>query len=431
MDKLLFKRIIIAVLSILIISYIVYLIASSNISKTVETEEAVNTSIADVIHADCFVVRNEEYIINDTDGVLSYNVNNGDDISVGQTIADVYNNENDAVYRQQIKSINTQIKNLRDLSESYYKDSVSLETVESQINNNLYSVISDVNSGDYTSAKGLSNNLLLSICERQMITGEVKDFSSKISQLKNKKSELEANCSDSIGTVSSDKAGYFVSSPDGYEKSFKYDKVDKILLNDLKKIKKSKIPGNVIGKVITNPDWYIICEISADDAVGLSKLLNNDINISVKMPSLTAESIPASIYSINQSSKKQSAVLVLQCDYMDSYLAMARNEKLEITTVNYEGIKVAKRAIHEATVEKNVKDKKGNKTTEEKKVQGVYVLHGSELQFKEISIVYSSSDYVLCDPSPEEGVLFSDETIELYDQVIVKGDNLYDGKVIR
>ncbi len=431
MDKLLFKRIIIAVLSVLIISYIVYLIVSSNVTKTVETEEAVNTTVSDMIYTDCFVVRNEKYITNDTDGVLSFNVSNGDDISVGQTIADVYNNENDAVYRQQIKTINEQIKNLRDLSESYYKDSVSLETVESQINSGLFDVLSNVNSGRYTDAKTLSNNLLLSICERQMITGEAKDFTSKISQLKSKKSELEDGCSESIGTVSSDKAGYFVSTPDGYEKAVKYDKVDKLLVNDLKKIKKSKIPKNTIGKVITNPEWYIVCEINADDAVGLSKLLNMGTKISVKMPSLTAEKIPASIYSVNQSSKKQSAVLVLQCDYMDSFLAMARKEKLEITTLQYEGIKVAKRAIHEAVVKKTVKDKKGNKTTKEKKVQGVYVLHGSELQFKEISIIYSSSDYVLCNPNPDEGVLFSDESIELYDQVIVKGDNLYDGKVIR
>ena len=426
MDKLLFKRIIIAILSVLIISYIIYLIADSNMSKTVETEEAVSTSVSDVIHTDCFVVRSEEYITNDTDGVLSYDVENGDDVNAGQTIADVFNNENDAVYRQQIKSINEQIKNLRDLSESYYKDSVSLETVESQINNNLFSILSDVNSGKYPDAKKLSGNLLLSICERQMITGEANDFSSKISQLKSKKDDLESRCSESIGTISSDKAGYFVSLTDGYEKALKYNKIDKVLVSDLNKIKKSKIPHNAIGRVITNPDWYIVCEINADDAVGLSKLLNMGKKISVKMPSLTAESIPASIYSINQSSKKQSAVLVLKCNYMDSFLSVARNEKLEITTLQYEGIKIAKRAIHEAEVEKKVKSK-----TVRKKVQGVYVLHGSKLQFKEISIIYSSNDYVLCDPSPEQGVLFSGETIELYDQVIVKGDNLYDGKVIR
>lgn len=431
MDKLLFKRILIAVLLILIISYLAYLIADSNFAKTVDTEEAVNSTVNNVIYTDCFVVRDEKYIKNQSDGVLSYSVNNGDDVSVGQTIADVFNNENDAVYRQQIKAINSQINSLRELSETFYKDSVSLDTVDAQINSNIYSVLTDVNSGEYMTAKKSCNNLLLSICNRQMITGEAKDFSSKISQLKSKKSELEKNCSESIGTISSDKAGYFVSSPDGYEKSVDYNKVHKLRLEDFKNIKKKKIPENTIGKVITNPEWYITCKISADDAIALTKLLNNKISIFVKMPSLTTEKIPASIYAINQGSKRKSAVLVLLCDYMNSYLSTARNEKLEITTLSYDGIKVAKRAIHEDIVKKTVKDKKGNKITKEKQVQGVYVLHGSELQFKEISIIYSSSDYVLCDPSPENTALFSGETIELYDQVVVKGDNLYDGKVIR
>ena len=66
-----------------------------------------------------------------------------------------------------------------------------------------------------------------------------------------------------------------------------------------------------------------------------------------------------------------------------------------------------------------------------KEVQGVYVLYGSEVQFKEISIVYAGNDYVLCDSSPTDGTLFSGETISLYDQIITEGDDLYDGKVIK
>ena len=55
----------------------------------------------------------------------------------------------------------------------------------------------------------------------------------------------------------------------------------------------------------------------------------------------------------------------------------------------------------------------------------------SEVQFKEISIVYAGNDFVLCDSSPTDGTLFSGETISLYDQIITEGDDLYDGKVIK
>ena len=59
------------------------------------------------------------------------------------------------------------------------------------------------------------------------------------------------------------------------------------------------------------------------------------------------------------------------------------------------------------------------------------MLYGSEVQFKEISILYADNDYVLCDPSPADGTLFSGETISLYDQIITEGNDLYDGKVIK
>ena len=52
MDKLLFKRIIIGLLSILILSYIGYLLISSNITKAVDVEEAVSNTVSDVIHTE-------------------------------------------------------------------------------------------------------------------------------------------------------------------------------------------------------------------------------------------------------------------------------------------------------------------------------------------------------------------------------------------
>ena len=58
------------------------------------------------------------------------------------------------------------------------------------------------------------------------------------------------------------------------------------------------------------------------------------------------------------------------------------------------------------------------------------MLYGSEVQFKQISILYADRDTVICDPSPQRGVLFNGETISLFDKVIIKGDDLYDGKVI-
>ena len=97
----------------------------------------------------------------------------------------------------------------------------------------------------------------------------------------------------------------------------------------------------------------------------------------------------------------------------------------------YTGLRISRKAIHDDYVTKVTYDDNDQPHKEEKKVQGVYVLYGSEVQFKQISILHSDKDYVICDTSPADGILFNGETVSLYDKVIVKGDDLYDGKVIK
>lgn len=57
------------------------------------------------------------------------------------------------------------------------------------------------------------------------------------------------------------------------------------------------------------------------------------------------------------------------------------------------------------------------------------MLHGSEVRFKQISILYADDDYVICDRADSKD-LVDGTTVELYDQVILEGDDLYDGKVV-
>ena len=50
--------------------------------------------------------------------------------------------------------------------------------------------------------------------------------------------------------------------------------------------------------------------------------------------------------------------------------------------------------------------------------------------FKEIVPLSTYSTFVLCDPNPEEDATFNGETIKLYDEVVVGGTDLYDGKIV-
>ena len=110
---------------------------------------------------------------------------------------------------------------------------------------------------------------------------------------------------------------------------------------------------------------------------------------------------------------------------MNSPISHLRNETVQITVNSYTGLRISKSAIHDGNVE--VADGSG----EIQRVQGVYVRHGSQLEFKEVSIMYAGPDFVIIDETPDEGILVSGETLKLNDEVVIKGEDLFEGKNVQ
>lgn len=428
MDKLLFKRILIGALTALILIYVIYLFLSANFN-VIQTENATQMTVTDKIYSEGFIVRNEEYITNDSKGYIAYELGDGGDIEADGIVAKIYNSSADAIARQEIESLEKQINNLTVLTRSYYSESTGLDVVDNQLNNQIISFLANINKCRFTTAENDLTNLLSSINKRHLITGQVTDFSAKISELEAEKQRIENSSSESIGLIKSPTAGYFVSVNDGFEKSVDYSKITELSVEDYDNIKPVKVPENVIGKIVGNLNWYVVCKIPAKNALNLSFFENED-GVTLEMPFSSTDSIPTKIVKINQKDSESDAIVIFECNYMNSDLADARKESVEIGIQEFSGLRVSKQALHDDFVTKYSEDEDGNSKEETKKVQGVYVLHGSEIQFKEVSIIYSGSDYVICNPNPDDGVLFNGETVQLYDKVVTQGDKLYDGKII-
>ena len=427
MDKLLFKRILLGVLTALIVVYVIYLFISANFN-VIQTENAIEMTVTDKIYSTGYIIRNEDYIKNSSNGCIAYELDNGDEVEVNGVVANIYSSETDAIARQQIEDINKQISALKALSEVHYSDNVNLDVVDYELDNGILDYLSNVNKGKYVDANESLDNILNSINKRQLITGQVKDFTARISELETLKQGYESSSSASIGKVTTPKAGYFISYIDGFEKSVDVSKIKNLTVSQFDNIKQGTIPNDAIGKIVGDLNWYVVCKVSSDDALSLSFFENESVTLD--MPFSSSETIPAKLISVNQEDQNSNAVVVLKCNYMNNDLANSRNESVEIGLDEFTGLRVSKNAIHDDYVTKYSEDADGNEIKEKKKVQGIYVVHGNELKFKEISIIYSGNDYVICDPDPDDGTLYSDETVQLYDKVVIEGDNLYDGKIV-
>ena len=111
---------------------------------------------------------------------------------------------------------------------------------------------------------------------------------------------------------------------------------------------------------------------------------------------------------------------------MNEELANMRLEDVELVFKTIKGYKIPGSAVREVNG-----------------VKGVYILRASLVNFREINIVLTTEDYVItADPVPpdtsdmtpeqkEEALAALPENeVEQYDEIIVKGKDLYDGKTI-
>lgn len=430
MSRTFFKRGVTIVIALLLLIYVGSQIYSTSFGG-VKTETVSYMTSSDTIDTRGFVIREETVIkpAEGVNGVYTYLLSDGEKVGKDGVVAELYQNGADAAAQSSIEELEQEIKSLKQLSRVKESYATSPDTLDKQISQNFVKLLSSVSEKSYLNLGDTRDQLLYLLNERQLITGAVTDFNDRISSLQSQLDDLKASHKDSTGKVTSPVSGYFVSSLDGYENAFSYKDVLNISLSDLDKepAKTQVKDGQALGKVISGLNWYVACKVPADAALALY----NGKNVTIDLPFASNQSVPATVAAINQPDKKTDAAVILKCNYMSSELAGIRSEEIRINVDTYSGLRVSKKAIHMNTVSRTVTGEDGKKKTEEKEVQGVYVLYGSELRFKEINPIHGYSNYVICDPDQSSESLFSGETVKLYDEVVMEGTDLYDGKIVK
>lgn len=421
------KRIGFIAIGLLLIIYIIFQLFYSKIF-TVKTDIVTKTTSYDSYETKGFVVRDETMVQNDLGGAAIFTVDDGYAIAKGEPVANIYSSTDDVRAQEEIKSLEIQKNNLNQLktgSSSFERD---LDRLNKQIYGNIDEIEAVAEGGSLYNTSAKSDSLSYMLNERQLVMGKAIDFDTKIAQIDDRINTLNSTHGAQIGTVLSPQAGYFISQPDGYENIVSYKNVKSITVDQIDAgFAKQDIPADTIGKVATHLKWYVVCKIQAEKCS--SYRLGDGVTLS--LPYSTNTDIPASVVAVNQKTGKDPAAVVFECDYMNSDMAKARNEEVRIHSNEYMGLRVSKDAIHIKEVTAQIKDETTGQYREEKRsVQGVYVLYGNQLIFKQIVPLYAYSTYVICNEMPKPDEIYTKTTVQIYDKVVVGGTNLYDGKFI-
>lgn len=424
-----------AVITFLLLVYIGYQVYITN-HKDIVTEVAMYGTVSDTVQARGFAIRDEKVITDSYSGVLSYRVADGTRVSKGGVIADVFTTESDAAAWNKIDNLNREIENLQPLAKSADFFAANPSTISSQIYTSLGNIFSELRRGNFSETTTLKENLQTVLNRKQLITGEEdpETYQARIEQLESEVVSLSLKASPAVDSITSPAAGYFISSTDGFENVVDVSKIKEITadtVRDLLGREQGTGLSSSVGKICSDFNWYLVC-VFPDN---VSWRFEDVTQVNLDIPFASTETIPATVIAKNKDKATGDTAVVFECSYMDSDIASVRNEMIQVNVHTYSGVLVNEKALRFCDVPYTYEDENGNEVEAVREnVKGVYVQNGRQLEFVQIFTDKTVNGYAICRTEltdSDRAAMVTDSTVQLYDNIVVEGTDLYDGKPVK
>ncbi len=405
------KIVLVGALSVFLLIFIVYQLYSALYSPY-KTETVSQMTHENLLEVKGMFMRSEETVNASHQGyIIHYLYSDGQKVGAGGTVAELYASENDVIKYEKIKELNHRLQLLEESQDQSSTLVTNADQITNQINSKIKELSKAVYSCDIDDVLEFKDDLQILLNRRNIITEKETDFNDYIAQTKNEIKSLNSSINNAIKKVNAKTNGNFVISADGFEESAKYDLISEMSVSKIddfiQNSKPSEVSSNAIGKLITDFTWHYAMILPIDDREFNEKI---DVGTTLRMRFADISETPFNVTVskvVLDEANSQMAVFV-KSEHMTEKFCSARKEKAEIIFSTAKGYKVKKSAVKF--------DEKGNK--------GVYVVIAQQMFFRKIDIIYEKDDYVICSATNGSG------TLKPFDDVIVKGTDLYDGKNI-
>lgn len=419
------KKIVIAVLIIAVTAYIAMNLYIREGDK-VSTEYAALITEEKTVEADCFVIRDEvkgskknnsALVKNSGNGVYVPYIEDGARVAAGDTIALFFSSESEAKAYREKAALEEKLESYEQLRDQSMLNYIDVDRLDMTIKNEFTQILTSIENNDFSQMSDSLDTLKYNISSRQIATGEKVDFKTQIDNIKQQIKELSGS-GINYKKIKASFSGSFIGNVDGYEGSVDYSSVEGMSVDEIKKAIDSdpaKVKSNVIGKLVDEYNWYAVCNLPYSSLENIR--VGSKVKVSFKDTGVSG--ITMTVASI--SNEGETAGVVLKSSLMSSDIANLRKEKISITLEEYSGLKIPKEAIRYEEI--TVENSEGNE--EAVKAEGVYILFGQVVRFRRVNDIYATDDFVISKIDQELSGYVS-----LYDMVITKGRELYDGKIV-
>ena len=378
-----------------------YLINRNKIETIKANEGYINDSIIST-----GIICRDEIIIDDVSGgYYYYNVENGDRVSSGMLVGEIYSSQKDIDLLYRVEDIKNQISKLEEAENFMSTVNVDISLIRRELSNSMSEFSRELSSGDYTNVYSDMMDMALHINKINAAMNREGDIEATKAEIEQIHADTKAAISQPTESVYSPSSGYFVNTVDGLENVAKVADFEDMSYSEGEAVLNSvweEQNSDVYGKIITSYKWNLCTYVTAQQAEKLYE--GQRVKLSVDMEKNQYQNVTVE----KLIPKDDMLLVVLKSTTMGREIVSKRITDSEILFSQYKGIKIPVEAIRFVDGQ-----------------QGVFVKFSKLVQFKKVKPVYQDSNYAIL-PLVADG----ENQVELYDDIIVKGVNLYDGKYL-
>lgn len=399
------KKIIIAS-AVVFAGYVIFQIALY-FSYAYKTEIALDFSVDDSVKVNGVFIRNEQVIDTPYNDNVHYLLDDGSKVSNRYEVAERFVNASDAELQMKINLLEAERNVLRQSQDKGALASYDVDLVSNQIDDFFGDIYDMSSKGDMSGLSEKKDHLLIYLNRRRISLGIDSNYDERISQISAEISSLQAQIQNAPTKIYSPSSGYFVSGTDGLETLLTYNSLSEKsyseLLNIVKGVGVQEEKNKYVGKIITDYTWYFAFSLPAESADRLEIGKTVNLRFSFNGDEKTEMTVKKMVYD----EAEQNAIIFLSCDLMSEYISSARYYEASVIFKSYSGLKIAKSAERILDGER-----------------GVYIKLGNQIKFKKLNVIYENKDYLVTSTSSDNSF------VRLYDEVVVEGKDLYNGKHI-
>lgn len=339
------------------------------------------------------------------EGDLGYLVENGERVTVGTVIAERYTAKGQDLQREALTNLDREISLLNKSQNSSGSD---LSVLTTQTQTALYNLLDQLDRGAYGNIRSAEEDFLLAQNRMQISTGQSSGFDATIAELQAERDSIAASL-DGLENLVAETNGYFVSSDSAHLTTLDQETADNATVSELSDLLGQDLTASADGKagwIVSGFSWQFYATCDLDTAARFDGLTS----VKISVPGKQDDPLSATVVSVETDEEAGLAKIVLECGTINSEVLTLGQETAQIDLHTYTGIRIDSKALH-------IVD--GN--------NGVYVKVGNLQRFRKITILYQNEDYILVDT---DGAVGTDNEVRLYDEVIVEGTNLQDGKLM-